>query len=330
MLAALAVASLAVGATAGCGGIPPDPTRGPSATQAPPALTVPALQSEFDAFAAQHPGELSLAWAPVGAPDKVQTLGTTRDADAWSTIKVPIAVAALGHAGGAEKAPESMLTWVRAAIEWSDNDAAEALYTSLGADKVAEEAVETVLRAAGDTRTEVDPDEGENHGFGRSVWRVEDSARYAAHLPCASGDAAVVYDEMARIEAEQRWGLGALGDRARFKGGWGPSDHGYLVRQIGTLDHDGGRTAVAFLVAPSDDAHETATTTASALATWFAGRLGPADAGTCPGGEPTAPITLTPRPSGTTSEPGTATPTSPTPGSPAPTVSSPTDGTSRR
>ncbi|WP_169316266.1 hypothetical protein [Mobilicoccus pelagius] len=281
-------ATIAVGAIAACGGIPPEPYvvgeaagRGPSE---PPALTAADVQAEFDAFVAAHPGEVSLAWAPVGAPENVQTLGATTDSDAWSTIKVPIAVAALTKAGGADGAPAERREQVRAAIEWSDNDAAARLYRSLGEGDAAEEAVQAVLRTAGDTRTDVDPDTGAVSGFGRTVWRVEDSAAYAAHLPCAP-EATFVYDEMGRIREDQRWGLGALTVATRFKGGWGPSEHGHLVRQIGTVDHDGGRTAVAFVVRPEDDTHETGTATASALVTWLAGRLGPAEAGRCPGGD---------------------------------------------
>ncbi|WP_052466868.1 hypothetical protein [Mobilicoccus massiliensis] len=288
----VAVAGLGCALVGACNGIPPEPfvvadaaSRTPAA---PPPLTAEALVEPFRQFAAAHPGEISLAWAPVGGTTPPQVLGRTTDSDAWSTLKVPISVAALAKAGAqptaTEKSRGRTRAQVRAAIEWSDNEAAAQLYRGLGASAAAADAVEAVLRAGGDARTEVGVDAGgKSAGFGRTHWRVEDAATYAAHLPCAS-DAAFVYDEMSRIDEDQQWGLGAVKAPSRFKGGWGPSAHGHLVRQIGTVEQGGGRTAIAFIVAPEDGTHETATATASALSTWLATRLGPADAGTCPAG----------------------------------------------
>lgn len=267
-----------------CNGIPPEPSvvaqaanRTPSA---PPALSAAALQPAFDQFLAAHPGEITLAWAPVAAPEQVQVLGATTDTDAWSTIKVPISIAAMQAAP--EKSRKARLAQVSAAIEWSDNTAAARLYRSLGSETEAAQAVEAVLRAGGDQRTKVGLDaDGRREGFGRTVWRVEDSAVFAAHLPCLP-QASVVFDEMGKIGEDHRWGLGSLTTPVHFKGGWGPSDHGYLLRQLGTIDHHDGRTGVAFIIKPADGTHETAAATASALATLLADRLGPADGGTCP------------------------------------------------
>lgn len=278
-------------ALTGCNGIPPEPfvvARAASSTPQPPApVTAEALRPAFDAFAGQHPGGLALAWAPVGEPERVQMLGQTRDLDAWSTIKVPIAVAAAANASN-ERAMIRVETHTRAAIRRSDNQAATALWRSLGAASAAQDKTEAVLRAGGDERTQAAEDAtGRQRGFGRTVWLLEDSARFASMLPCLP-DTEFVLADMEKIDPDQQWGIGALEASTRFKGGWGPSDHGYLARQLGIVDSASGQVAVAVAVQPEDGGHATAAATASASVTWLVGRLGPADSGVCAAAAPTA------------------------------------------
>ncbi|MDO5626679.1 MAG: hypothetical protein Q4G43_00020 [Mobilicoccus sp.] len=238
------------------------------------------LAAPFAEFVAEHGGRAAVAWAPVGAPDHVQVLGSTTDRDAWSTIKVPIAVAALNAADDSEVG--ELQAQAAAAIERSDNRAAAVLWRSLGTGAQASDAVEGFLALAGDPRTEVGEDAvGEQRGFGRTAWSVADSARVASMLPCLP-EAAFVYDEMAKIDKDHRWGMGAMSVPVRFKGGWGPSDHGYLVRQLGVMQKDGGQIALAMAVQPGDGRHETGTATADELARWLGLRLGAQDVGACP------------------------------------------------
>lgn len=280
-----AAAGLCIALLAGCGGIPPEPfvvARAASAgpTQVPP-VTAEAIRGPFQSFVAAHPGGVAVAWTPVGRPEQVQVLGSTTDIDAWSTIKAPISVAALKEASGPGE-PGRTRTRIRAAIKESDNDAAAELFESLGDRAEAAAATEAVLRAAGDQRTRVTRNaEGEVRGFGRTAWRPEDAARLAATLPC-SADAEFVYDAMGQVIPDHQWGLGSLEATSHFKGGWGQSDHGYLVRQLGVVDSRGGSIAVALMVQPKDGRHETGTATANALARWLVGRLGAGDVGTCP------------------------------------------------
>jgi hypothetical protein len=152
---------------------------------------------------------------------------------AWSTMKVPVIVAAI-EAGHAD--------WeaIEAAITTSDNDAARRLWERLD-DGVAE--VEAVLRRAGDaeTRLERDPDLRGYSSFGRTVWTLPAALTFYAALArgelLPEADTERVLDAMGRIVPEQRWGLGQV-PGMHFKGGWGPSegpDVGYEVTQVGIV-----------------------------------------------------------------------------------------------
>ncbi|WP_168581754.1 serine hydrolase [Gephyromycinifex aptenodytis] len=264
---------------AGCSGIPPEPfVVSDAASRAAAAQTqANELSASFAALASTAGGQIAVAWAPVGQPEKVQHLGFTTDDDAWSTMKVPIALAAALDAEGDE---DKEKVWTTAALTVSDNDAAAQLWRSLGDVQRASSKVEALLRDAGDTRTQVAQDErGVRRGFGRTSWTVSDSARFTAALPCEP-EATRVLAPMGQVTPEQAWGLGKLPGSA-FKGGWGPSAHGYLVRQIGLLDRGEGQVAVALMTQPKDGEHETGTATASALATWISQNLRPGDAGRC-------------------------------------------------
>ena len=167
--------------------------------------------------------------ALAGGP--VETDGELRESRAWSTMKVPVIVAAIA-AGRAD--------WeaIEAAITRSDNNAARRLWDRLD-DGAAE--VEAVLRTAGDDRTtlEHDPDPRGYSSFGRTVWSLTGAMAFYGALArgelLPEADTERVLDAMGRIVAEQRWGLGQI-PGIRFKGGWGPSEQpegGYEVIQVG-------------------------------------------------------------------------------------------------
>lgn len=277
----LTAALLALPSIAGCSGIPPEPYVVSDAASRASAMRTPAseLAAAFTAFQKGAPGQVAAAWAPVGRPDLVEHLGSTTDNDAWSAIKVPIALAATVDDVGD---PAEEKAWTEQALTVSDNAAAAQLWRSLGPSEQASAKVEAILRRAGDTRTEVaEDDERGGHRFGRTSWTVQDSARFAAALPCEPS-AATVLEPMARVTKEQRWGLGSASPGARIKGGWGPSRHGYLLRQIGVFAEGDGQVAVALMVAPTDGEYETGARIATALATWLTSHLRRGDGGTCP------------------------------------------------
>ena len=197
--------------------------------------------------------------------------GDTTGFAAWSTIKVPIAIAAL------KEHPE-MAGQASTAIMVSDNDAAMALW-----DSVSPEAVEAVLAEGGTPvpvqRERIRP---EFSPFGQTVWSVAEQARFASNLQCVTGSEPVL-SLMGGITVDQSYGLGTL-PGARFKGGWGPSSSNgaYEVRQFGLVHDSVGRNvAVAIAVTAGDGSYESGQAMATQLAAQIAGALESAPAANC-------------------------------------------------
>lgn len=224
----------------------------------------------------RHPGDLSVAWAPVGRPDLVQVVGSTRDVEAWSTIKVPISLA-VSQAADGQPSPSTSKR-MRLSLTHSDNAASAALWRSLG-DPDAR--VEAVLAATGDPTTRPGRSAaGKAIAFGLTPWQPDDSARFAAMLPCAR-HADPVLTLMGYVIPDHSWGLGTIAD-ARFKGGWGPSPHGYLARQIGVVPRaDGRAVAVALATQPKTGGHEEATATLTDATRILVSLLSAEDGGVC-------------------------------------------------
>lgn len=196
----------------------------------------PALRASFDDFAAAVPATIGVAVAGGAA---VYSLGRWSSGVAWSTIKVPLAVAALR----ADRDRAEPL--VVKAITESDNPASEELWSQLGDPAVAALRVQDVIAATGDSATRVESRRLRTGftAFGQTRWSLENQARFAANLPGLPG-AATVVELMTRLIPQQRWGLAAKGIAA--KAGWGPSAAGeYLVRQFGMLPTDSGYLGVA-------------------------------------------------------------------------------------
>ncbi|SEC06161.1 hypothetical protein SAMN04488550_1247 [Gordonia malaquae] len=191
-------------------------------------------------FARQDlPADVGVALAPVGG-DEVYTFGDQSERVAWSTIKVPLALAAQRKNG---RTPE-----IRTAIIDSDNDAALALRRSLGTQSEGRKLVEAVIRDGGDTDTEVVEIKADDETFGLTVWPLRGAATFAANLPCLP-DSKYIVGLMGNVASVQSWGIEVMKSPAdtAVKGGWGPGDKGgYEVRQLGLITHkDGSQTAVA-------------------------------------------------------------------------------------
>ncbi|WP_084478093.1 hypothetical protein [Nocardia jejuensis] len=211
------------------------------------------LQSGLD-------GRIGLAVMPVGGGD-MTVLGNWTTGIAWSTIKVPLALAAL------RRDPDGLRSIAEAAITFSDNDAAQELWNSLGTGSQAAAAVESVLREAGDNITDVAArhtrlatlDSDDLLAFGATDWALTDQVRFASRLPCLPRANSVV-SLMSEITPSQSWGLGRL-IGAEFKGGWGPDDDTgkYTVRQFGLVPTLAGPVAVALAAEPESGVFEDAT-----------------------------------------------------------------------
>ena len=200
----------------------------------------PELAADFDHLTAGLHAEAGIAVSAVGTGQPPMTLGQWRSGPAWSTIKVPLVIAALRD----EPRPD-VTDAMRAAIVGSDNAAAESIWTGLGDPVSAAHKVEAVLRETGDpTTVRAQRSRPEFSAFGQTDWSLIDQARFMAKAVCDKANAPV-FTLMGEVEADQLWGIGTVGD-SRFKGGWGPSPTGsYLVRQMGVLAGPTGMIAVA-------------------------------------------------------------------------------------
>ena len=238
---------------------------GATTTAGPGPLLSAADRASFARLAATLPGAEGIAVSGVGTGQKVHRAGALQTGVAWSTAKVPVAMAAL-EAGAGSRAD------VTKAITASDNAAAERLWQALGGGTAAATATDAQLRAAGDTRTITQPEvlrQGFT-AFGQTDWRLTDQARFMAGLRCADTGPDVL-TLMGQVVPGQRWGLGTTGTSAQFKGGWGPGIRpgqggGWLDRQMGIIEVGG--TPIAVAIATTAGGHDAGTRSLTAIARW--------------------------------------------------------------
>ncbi|MEU2030184.1 hypothetical protein [Nocardia amamiensis] len=233
------------------------------------------LAASFADLAAGVRGKIGMAVMPVGGTQPV-TFGDWTSGPAWSTMKVPLTLAALRRSPGSNYAAS-------AAITASDNSAAETLWQSLGSPQDAAQAVQAVLREGGDTKTVVPPtrSRSEHSAFGQAEWSLVDQVRFASRLPCLS-ESGRVTALMEQVVASQRWGLGEFSG-AEFKGGWGPDLSGaYLVRQFGLITVPSGQIAIAVAVQPDSGSLSDGTNISDRLAAVVSEHLDELPGGRCP------------------------------------------------
>jgi len=252
------------------------PASAPATSSAGSSGTA-ALQAGYDRLAASLPADTGLAVVPVGGGEPL-LFGDQDPTVAWSTIKVPLALAAERKNGAS--AAET------AAITASDNAAAETLWSSLGTAEQAARAVTAVLREGGD-KTSTVPSVQRRAGytiFGQTSWALTDAATFTANLPCLPGSAHLV-ELMGQVQGNQQWGVEVIPGRATaVKGGWGPAvDGGYTVRQIGLVTRkDGKRIAVAMSTYAPGASMDSGIAVLNRLADWIGTHLARLPAGRCP------------------------------------------------
>lgn len=248
-------------------------SKAPSAPTAPtPAQSASALSTSFAALSSRLGGSLGLAYASFGQP--ARRLGDLSGGVGWSTMKIPVAIAAVTQAGG--HPGQATLGQMRRAITESDNNAAMAVWAGLGSPTTAAARTQAVLRQGGDTSTVV-PSQVLRPGytpFGQSNWSLTAQATFAASLPCMANTSQVL-DLMGQITSSQRWGIGTLANTVAFKGGWGPgTDGAYLVRQMAVVHlGDGTRIGLALAARPADGSFATGISDLNALAGWAAANI---------------------------------------------------------
>ena len=255
------------------------PTTQAPASSSPPTITGTSpsnLAADFATLQAQLHAPVGIAVTAVGGGQPPITMGDLQSGPAWSTIKVPLAIAALR-----EEDAQTVTPAMSAAITESDNAAAEAIWAGLGDPITAAHKVEAVLRDGGDpTSVEYRKLRPEFTAFGQTDWSLTDQAKFVASAVCDTRDAPI-FALMGKVVPDQSWGIGTIPD-SRFKGGWGPSTTGnYLVRQIGTLSAPTGTVAVAMAVAPASGSFTDGTTDLTDVANWLHEHLAALPAGHC-------------------------------------------------
>lgn len=233
------------------------------------AIFSPEAQASFEQLAGSLSGTVGIAASGVGSGQQVEQLGPLQDGVAWSTSKVPVAMAAI-NAGVANDGDLS------AAITASDNAAATNLWNALGGGERAAAAATDELRAGGDASTTVESRTLRSGytPFGQTDWPLADQVVFTAGMSCTAPGQQVL-SLMGQVISAHRWGLGSIGDPVQIKGGWGPgsspgADGGYLDRQMGIVTIDGKPLAVAIAALPSDGSHESGTSELTTLARWVA------------------------------------------------------------
>lgn len=258
---ALAIASLvATGCVACTIPIEPKPTATSTTattTTKPKETTMPepaqvAIQKDLEsavAAVAQRTGAVVSAAVSLDGGTVNASTGPEQVPVAWSTSKVPLAIAAAGAD------PATM----QAAIENSDNDAADALWEYLGGGEQAAAAVRALIGVP----VPAQPTREGFSSFGQTKWSLEEQASFAAELPCVANAGPVL---QAMQKTSQRFGFAEHPDTAT-KAGWGPRPDGrYEVRQMALVDSSSGPVGVAIHVIAADGTFEGATAAATEVA----------------------------------------------------------------
>jgi hypothetical protein len=254
-----------------------NPRPRPQRRRPTPAAPLNAADREsFEELEQRLGGASGLAVSGIGFDQPVSEVGTLREGPAWSTIKVPIALAIEARANGRPSDSERSL--MSRAISLSDNAAAQALWDSFGSPEEAAAAVETILREAGDSSTRVETTvvRPPFTSFGQTLWTLAEQQRFIAALPCLRyGDD--VMPLMADVADNQQWGLKVVDPAAYVKGGWGPDPSGrYLARQIGILEFSNGRQiAVSMATVAADGSFASATSNLDEIARWVSAHVEP-------------------------------------------------------
>ncbi|MHA2787736.1 hypothetical protein ACXZ66_01095 [Corynebacterium sp. S7] len=182
------------------------------------------IEEEFD----------SLVAISVYSPNGNVSLGSIATMPAWSTIKVPIALASLEQCSYDDELRDELIA---DSLEWSDNDSAYSLWTCLGTDDEAKDLVEDVVAESG-TSINIAP------AYGMTEWSVAAQARYGYSLTELDSDNPVIQG-MSNVIDEQSFGIGEI-DGAVFKGGWSDTEEGtFQTRQFGFIEVGGEQYGIA-------------------------------------------------------------------------------------
>jgi hypothetical protein len=260
----------------------PNPSADPATRTATGATDVPgfspATTRNLQTMLNGLPGSVGVAIGPVGTSQSSQLFGDLDTEVAWSSIKVPLALAA-------QRAdPEGSEADIVLAITYSDNAAAQRLWESLGTPVEAAAAVQDILVEAGDTATQVQSQQVRPGftAFGQTQWSLLAQAEFAAAFPCMP-DSATILALMRNVSGSQQWGVQMIEDAA-VKGGWGPEadpEGNYLVRQLAVVPAGDGQVAVTMAATPDGGTFEEGTAILDSVGAWISENLDEMPVGTC-------------------------------------------------
>ena len=213
------------------------------------------LEAEVERIEADT--DTSIGIVLIDDDDAAVTAGDVTSLAAWSTIKVPVAMAATEHCDASEEVLDTLIT---STIEVSDNGSADQLWMCLAAAGGAKKLVADELAKADATATL-------EEAWGTSEWSLNSQARYAHYLAELSDrepDNAVL-DKMVHVDKSQSWGLGALG--IPFKGGWSDdTDGSWQSRQLGFGQFADKRYGISMAAISEDGSFEDTTDALDELA----------------------------------------------------------------
>jgi hypothetical protein len=264
----------------------PVPSPNPSADPATRTTTIatdvlgfsPATTRSLQTMLNGLPGSVGVAIGPVGTSESAQLFGDLATEVAWSSIKVPLALAA-------QRAdPEGSEADIVLAITNSDNAAAQRLWESLGTPVEAAAAVRDILVEAGDTTTQVQSQQVRPGftAFGQTQWSLLAQAEFATEFPCMP-DSANILALMRNVSGSQQWGVQMIEDAA-VKGGWGPEpdpEGNYLVRQLAVVPVGGAQVAITMATTPDGGTFEEGIAILDSVGAWISANLDELPAGTC-------------------------------------------------
>ena len=219
--------------------------------------------------------KVGVAVVAPGSSD-VMSAGSWAGGRAWSTINVPLAIAAerlANNAVGAVNDPYGnhcdygkVSDATADAVGKSNNCAAWWLWQSVGGDGGnGANSVSAVLRDGGDNSTNVvATGDGASLTASRTVWSLKDQAVFVANLSSVNGSGNIMKYMNSQNANDKKAGLNVF-DKSASKGGWG-SGVGAATRQFGLVKMSNGQCmAVAIGANYFDSSYDVLTKIAQAL-----------------------------------------------------------------
>lgn len=187
----------------------------------------------------KHGGKIGIA---VNGGSGMVSTGAEFKPLAWSTIKVPIALAA-------ERTGKQDQYILDKTLKESDNATSWTLWVAVrnsvgGTEAATRKAVSKVTTKSQGNPIWPQVAPGSITPYGYAKWGIEEQARFMTSVPCQPKGKRV-YKAMGDVAPWQKYGLGTVRGM-HFKGGWGQHEDGtYTQRQMGVMKYGDGYLGIA-------------------------------------------------------------------------------------